>query len=206
MNHDRGPLLVASGDDLTLVRAEETEHERVTRLGYDEKTGEVCIDGVIDAELGSWFAAVHRRLTHLGHDNVLVHLNTEGGDCQSMLMFCDTVRASQHPVTVRALGNVCSAGVLMLACADRRLVTRNCVMMIHQHASSGEGDGLRYQESKERRKWEDWLHTRMIELMAEYSGKEVSYWRRILEKRPEHWLLGGHAIVEEGLADEVVPY
>lgn len=195
--------------ELTLIHVQEDRFSRIQRLGFDEDTATVQVDGAIDEEFGGWFSEVHHYLVHrpTGQEVITVKLNTGGGDVQSMFMFCDTVRMSPAPIHIIGHGNVCSAGVLMLACGHKRFVTRHCVMMVHQYAHSGdEGDGLRYQEAKERRKWEDWTHQRMIELMAEYSGRDVRYWKGVFEKKPEHWLLGGQQIVEEGLADEVLPY
>ena len=195
--------------DHTLVhlQSEEREYERVQRVKFSEATREMFIDGEIDTDLGDWFTQIHRYLTYQpGADPITVYLNTGGGDVQSMMMFVDTVRASRVPITIIGYGNVCSAGVLMLACGHDRLVTHHCVMMVHQYAQEGESGEIRYGEAKERRKWEDWTHTRMIELMAEFSGKDVKYWKSVFEKKPEHWLLGGQAIVDEGLADSVVPW
>ena len=189
------------------LQSEEREYERIQRVKFSEAAREMFKDGEIDSDLGDWFTQIHRYLTHQpGGDPITVYLNTNGGDVQSMMMFIDVVRASRVPITIIGHGNVCSAGVLMLAWGHHRLVTHHCVMMVHQYAQDGESDGLRYAEAKERRKWEDWTHTRMIELMAEFSGKDVKYWKGVFEKKPEHWLLGGQAIVDEGLADSVVPW
>lgn len=194
--------------EVTLIHAQEAPFDLVMRRNFNEATREIFVDDGIDPDFGGWFLKVHRYLCAgvAAEKPITVWLNTGGGDVQSMFMFCDTVKNSRAPITVIGHGNVCSAGVLMLAAGHKRLVTRHVVMMVHQYASDGESEGLRYAEAKERRKWEDWTHVRMIELMAEYSGRDVKYWKSVFDKKPEHWLLGGQEIVDEGLADEVLPY
>lgn len=193
---------------LNLVHAQELPWEQQVRIGFNEERRIIYVYDTIETDFGDWFLKVYDHLALLSPDPIQVRINTEGGDCQSMFEFIDIVRGGSVEVHVTGIGNVCSAGVLMLACGHRRFVSRHCVMMVHQY-THGEGpSGLRYTDAKDRRKWEDWTHVRMIELMAEFSSnedKDVKYWKGILERKGEHWLFG-QDIVDEGLADEVLPW
>lgn len=204
------------GPTLNLVHGKAHPYDQIHRLAFNENSREIFVDGVIDEDFGGWFNEVHRYLTQpygltapplitdCSEEPITVWLNTGGGDVQSMFMFYDIVKASPVDITVRGYGNVCSAGVLMLACAHKRQVSKNCVMMIHQYSVDDMAGG-RYQEMKDRRKWADWTHNRMIELYAECTPPQFDarYWKGIFERKDEYWLLGGQAIVDSGLADEV---
>ena len=90
-----------------------------------------------------------------------------------------------------------------MACADERYVTESCMWMTHQASGFGSW-GLRLDESQSRRDADDWMESHWCRLMARYTPKTAKQWAKITKDRAEWWLLGGEAIVKEGLADEVV--
>lgn len=160
--------------------------------------------GEIEEDTGGWFALVLAHLNALSSAPIRLYLNTPGGDTTSMFAIHDAIRASHAQVHVIGTGQVCSAGVLILACGHRRFVTESCCLMSHE-PTLGDGElGLRAAQS--RRKWEDWTQSWWCTLMARYSppDKGAAWWQKITEKKAEFWLLGGRAIVEAGLADWVL--
>ena len=168
---------------------------------------EIHIIDEISDEDGSWFTRCVRWLEGRedGWRSIRVVLNTPGGDVESMFAIHDAMRSTPCAVEVLAVGQVCSAGVLLLACGDRRLVTENLVLMSHESHGGGDAE-LGFRASKDRRKYEDWQHNRWCELMGRYSppDKDGDWWKRNTRQQAEYWLLGGAKIVEAGLADEVV--
>lgn len=168
-------------------------------------TREIFIGEEISEDFGGWFTKVFRYLLLLNHDPITVWLNTPGGDEESSLVFHDLVITSPAKVTIVGTGSICSAGVLMLACGHHRFVTENCVLMSHESRSSGESS-LRHSEAKERRKWEDWMHSRWFELMGRCTSphnpeRDAAFWKRKTEGKAEYWLLGAQAIIADGIAD-----
>lgn len=176
-------------------------------LEVSEGTREIFVTDDIEDDFGRWFTMVFRRLLALSSKPITVWLNTPGGDEEGMLVFYDLVTTSPAPVTIVATGSVCSAGVLMLACGHNRLVTENCTLMSHESRGLG-GPDLRHSESKERRKWEDWLHEQWFELMGRCCTRtrpesDAKFWKRVTEKKAEYWLLGGQQIIDAGIADAI---
>lgn len=183
---------------------EETAFDQVQRLSFDLHERVIWVCDEIETDFGGWFAQVMRAMeANCSTKSVTVWLNTPGGDVQSMFAFYDIVQASKLEVIGIGHGQVVSAGVLMMACCNTRYVTENCVLMSHEGADYDSG-GLRYSEAKERRKWEDWTHARWCELMARHTPHDAAYWRSLTNRKAEYWLLGGEAIVAEGLADKVI--
>lgn len=154
----------------------------------------------IDEEAYSKFVAAFRYLEETdGPINII--LCTPGGDVSYMFSMYDMIRASKKEITVIGTGEVCSAGVLLLACGHKRIVTENCVLMSHAGSADMEGD---YETIKARMKWLDWTQERWAVLMARHTPQDTSWWKRWTKKEAEIWFLGGDEIVAKGLADAVL--
>ena len=170
-------------------------------LRLNPNSREIFIIGEISEDFQEWFATSFRYLVSLNNKPIIIWLSTGGGLVEGSYVFHDLVRASSAHVIIIGTGSIASAGVLMLACGHKRYVTESCVVMSHEGSISWE-EG-RYSEIKDRRKFEDWNMTHWYELMGRYS-KDKSYWKNVTSKQAEYWILGGAAIVEEGLADAVL--
>lgn len=201
--------LYADEDELDIHPAPSITHLHNTFVL--PKSREIYLTEEILDETGSWFVRCVRWLETHGEfgrsftDPIRVVLNTPGGDVESMFAIHDAIRSTPCPVQVIGIGNVCSAGVLLLACGDQRLVTENLVLMSHE--SHGSEEGLGFRASQDRMKFRKWQHNRWCELMARYTSdieKDAGWWKRKTERQAEYWLLGGQAIVDAGLADFVI--
>lgn len=171
-------------------------------MGMDWVQRELYVCGEIDSDDAERFTVLVRQL-EASAAPFRVLINTPGGDVGAMHTFVDLIRSSPCPVETVGVGEVCSAGNLMLACGDWRRVTENCVFMAHEYTL--DGGELGYRAGKDRRKLHDWLHVRWAELMARYTERDEAWWKRQVAAG-ELWLLGGQAMVDVGLADEVIPF
>jgi ATP-dependent Clp protease protease subunit len=147
------------------------------------------------------FTAFQRMLDDDQEKSIRFFINTPGGDETYMLSLYDLIITSPVKIKTVGIGEVSSAGVLLLAAGHERYVSENCVLMSHQGSYSLEG---KYEDAKARMEWINWVEKRWAELMARHSGKDTSYWKRITKKEAELWILGGQAIVDAGLADVVI--
>lgn len=173
----------------------------IQALHLNPKTREMFVVGEITEDFSDWFITSLRYLNSLNSDPITIWLSTEGGSVEGALVFHDLVRLSGSPITVIGTGSVASAGVLMLACGHKRYVTESCVLMSHE--GSIDWQEGKYSELKDRRKYEDWIMSNWYELMGRYA-KDPAHWKSITSRKAEYWLLGGKAIVEEGLADAIL--
>lgn len=188
-------LEIDESEDTKLIPAPMLAH--VANMGVDWQERVIYLDGEIHEGTGPWFWLV---LNRLGTAPVNVHLNTPGGDEVSMFAIHDAIRR-HGAVQVTAYGQVCSAGVLILACAHSRAVTPSTILMSHESTTS-QGE-LGYRAAKDRRKVDDWFHEYWCELMGRYTPNDAKWWKATTEKKAEFWLLGGEAIVQAGIADFV---
>lgn len=185
------------GDNVELMPAPGIAH--VINLGLDWEKRIIHVSGEIGSGDGEWFWTVIERLGR--EEPVEVHINTPGGDVDSMFAMHDAIRRHGKVTTV-GYGQVCSAGVLLLACGHKRFVAESTILMSHE--TTGSAGELGYRAAKDRRKVDDWIHVYWAELMARYTPMDAAWWRRKTEKTAEYWLLGGKEIVEQGLADEIL--
>jgi ATP-dependent protease ClpP protease subunit len=134
---------------------------------------------------------------------IKMFISTPGGYTTYMFLLYDLMRSARNPFITIGVGQVESAGVLILAAGHRRLVAENCILMSHE----GESDliGVKTSTAKARMKMITHLEKRWCELMAKHTEKDVAYWTKTNKVNPELWLLGGKEIVEEKIADVIVP-
>jgi len=71
---------------------------------------------------------------------ITIHMNTMGGDWYHGMAMFRAIRACRSHVTVVAWAYACSMGSIILQAADTRIVTQNCVVMIHDGSDSIGGD------------------------------------------------------------------
>ena len=190
-----------------LVPVPEIAH--IVKHSVDMVTRTIFIGEEIEEDFGAWFTTVIQYLERLNDRPVTIWLNTSGGDVTSMFVFHDLVRASKLHITIIATGQVCSAGVLMLACGHTRLVTEGCVLMSHRGQGFMGGD---LETMEARMKYHKWCEDHWAVLMDRYTPVEVDgnlrdykYWFALGKKRAEWWVFGGEAIVKEGIADFIYP-
>jgi ATP-dependent protease ClpP protease subunit len=186
--------------------APELMHIQLMDVDLDKR--ELYVGGDIEEDFGSWFTATLRYLENRSHDPITVWLNTPGGSVLSMFTFHDLVRKSPCEIIIIATGQVCSAGVLMLACGNKRLVTESTILMSHRGEDAIIGS---LEQMEAQMKVQKWFEEHWAELMARYTpetgpdGKprDQRYWFQLGKKNAEWWITGGAAIIAEGLADGI---
>ena len=137
--------------EVKLVPATRLSH--LINLGVDEGQRTIYLDGEIEEDSGSWFNQI---VCHMGPEQINVHINTPGGDEVSMFAIYDVIQRHGN-IKAYGFGQVCSAGVLILAgCQDREVAPSTILMSHESHGSAGE---LGYQAAKDRRKVDDFFRS-----------------------------------------------
>lgn len=191
---------------MTPVPAPEFAH--IQSMNVNLRTREVFVGGEITPDFGDWFTSVIRYLEMKSAEPIICWLNTPGGDVQSMFTFHDLVRSSTCKVITIGVGQVCSAGVLMLACGNRRLVTESCILMSHRSEDQLIGN---LEQMEAQMKVVKWSEEHWAELMNRYSpeqgpdgkARDARYWFQLGKKTTEWWITGGANIIAEGIADAI---
>lgn len=200
--------IIHVAEELTAMAADQLAPapylSHVAKTGVDIPGRRIYL-GEIETGTSEWVAQALGHMADRGIVAAELWLNSPGGDVTEMFALHDLIRTNRTRVSLNTVGYgmVASAACLLLACSPHRVVTESCVFMSHESRGFG-GDDLSFGEAKDRRKWEDWSHEWWCELMSRYTPMDASWWKRTTERKAEYWLLGGKAIVEAGIADEVL--
>jgi ATP-dependent Clp protease protease subunit len=199
-------LVIAIEDLQVPVPVPELSH--IQNMNVNLKTRELFVAGDITDEFGDWFTCVMRYLESQSSDPIVIWLNTPGGDVSSMFTFHDLVRASACEVITIGTGQVCSAGVLMLACGNQRLVTESTILMSHRSEEQIIGNLEAMEAQIEVVKWSEKHWGVLMDRYSDETGpdgksRDARYWFQLGKKTTEWWITGGEAIIAEGIADAI---
>lgn len=154
----------------------------------------------IDARVASNIIKGLHILEHVNTNPIKIYLNSVGGEVYHALAIYDAIRSCTSHVTIRGMGQVMSAGAIILQASESRLLSPNATVMLHDGQDGYEGHPRDFERWAE---WSKHMRSRIYEIFAERSGKEPSYWRR---KMDHDMILTSDQAVAEGLADSVVPH
>lgn len=129
---------------------------------------------------------------------IKIIINSQGGDFYQGLAMYDAIRRSPCYIEILATGQCMSAASIILQAADKRVVSKSCVLMIHDGQDSliGSPNDIKRQADF------GMIHQQMMyQAYAEKSGKPSSYWKK---KCQRDYYVTAEQAVAEGLADEVI--
>lgn len=130
--------------------------------------------------------------------HITIYLSTYGGDIYEMNAMYDAMRLVKCPIHTIGIGKVMSAGVLVLAAGDRRSVTENTSIMMHQVSTEIYGSvtdlSIEVKHTKA-------LQDSMYKLYSKYTGKPIKQLETDLKS--DKYLTAQEAL-EYGLVDEVI--
>jgi len=129
---------------------------------------------------------------------VIVELNSEGGTAHDALGFVGRMRNSPCFISVIAHGLVASAAVIILAYGDKRSMSREAWVMVHE--DSGEVDGSTSEKEKVV------LHSKRMERQWAYllALKTTTTYEKWLQLHKDTTFLEAKECLELGLIDEVI--
>jgi len=118
-------------------------------------TGELFLHGYvgndseeqeIDYRVASSFIKNLSYLNHVFSDDILIHLNSIGGNWTDAMTIYDFIKYSRLHITILGHGNVSSSGTIIMQAADTRVLMPNCQFMIHFGIFSVDSDHLTAKE------------------------------------------------------------
>jgi len=94
-----------------------------------DSQGIIYLQGEVDSKM---YETAIKGLAELSYvEDIVIVLNTEGGCVYQALAIHDAIKLSTVPVRILCCGPVMSAGVIILAAAEKRVATKNAQFMIH---------------------------------------------------------------------------
>lgn len=141
--------------------------------GVDFQRRVIKITGDIDQET---FNLVDAALTEMEAESraaVTVKIDSPGGEVYQAMAIVGRLKESKCQIITKGYGAVMSAATLILACGDKRQMSKHAWFM-HHEASYGldgkhsEAKAVVAQVEREEKQWAEW--------MAEFSKKPKEYW------------------------------
>lgn len=146
-----------------------------------------------------WITYEHTQTDRPSH--LCLYVNSGGGDLYNAFALIDMMHASQIPVYTIGLGNVMSAGALILACGAKghRYVAKHTGIMMHQFYSDMEG---KEHELVAAMKELEYCRARVSDLLVTHCGISTKCAQEKLLQPSDTWLTADEAIKIK-LADKI---
>ena len=127
-----------------------------------------------------------------------------GGDWDAGMAIYDAMRLCKSPITMVCYGRVRSMGTVILQAADKRIITRDCLFMIH-HGSFGLEE-MHSKDAMANAKYNEVITDRMLDIyLSRIREKKPRYKKQQLEDLMAYdCFLPAQDAVNLGLADEVI--
>ena len=178
----------------------------IEQYGIDLKNRRLYLVGEIDIETAQEVSQQLLFLTSEIHfpssylDPITLIINSPGGCDDMMYYLYDSVTTCPAEVVSIGTGMVCSAAVLILACADRRYATSNCWLMTHKGKANIEGDD---DEIASQAELNAKLSDRYWKLLERHSTKTALQWYKKSKSEGELWL-DAEGMIKWGLIDGII--
>ncbi len=174
----------------------------VRAAGSEDADNTISILDVIGSD---WFGEgvtakrIAAALRVIGERDVVVNLNSPGGDYFEGLAIYNMLREHKGEVTVKILGLAASAASVIAMAGDQVQIARAGFLMIHNTwvVAMGDKNGLR-----EVADWLEPFDSAAADIYAARTGLEAKEIARMLDR--ETWIPGSQA-VDDGFADELLP-
>lgn len=131
-------------------------------------------------------------------EGIKIILNSPGGDVFQGLAIYDAIKRSPCHIEILATGQCMSAASIILQAADKRILSENCTVMVHEGEDSNSGspaDVLAWA------KFGQHINKIMYNIYALRTNKPASYWQKKCQK---DYILTSQEALAEGLADEII--
>ena len=187
---------------------EEVEEEEEVTIEIKVENNDMYIYSEITRELALNFSIELKKLEKkllcmsiqfdIPVPEIKIHINSEGGDLFAGLSMSDAIRICKVPVTTIIEGEAASAATIISVVADKRMITKNSHMLIHQMSTSFWG---KYNEFLDEMKNQKTLMDIMKKIYNKYTNITIKELNVCLKKdiywTPEYCL-------ENGLVDEIL--
>lgn len=164
----------------------------------DRKLSTIYVIGEITQRMASTFRK-HIRSLEQTASNIVVEINSGGGDVEAGLAMVDSIRLCSKPVTTRAAGQAMSMASVLLAVGKKREALRLSTVMVHQasFAVAARADEIETEVKELMR-----LETLCWAILDDRCGKPTGHWEKLCGRKNKY--LSAEQAKAEGLIDEVL--
>lgn len=128
---------------------------------------------IITGQTGDRVIAELKRLENENLEPINIYINTDGGNAFAMMRIVDQIKLSSAPIYTICNGIAASAGAWILAAGNKRFMTENAKVMIHEASRVFYVESLTADEMRDAAEHTDELNKKVIQMLAEMTGQEA---------------------------------
>lgn len=178
---------------------DEHSHEENAPEGFSGDSSRIWIHEVTPALA----AQVSNAIWDIAQKNpgpILLYIDSPGGDVDAMATIIAAMESIPNPIITVAMGKAMSAGAIILAHGDMRLVSPHARVMVHEVSSGAIGNvNDMVADAQENVRVNDYWMRRM----AKVTGRTVKQFKKLFTNERRELYFGPQEAVEFGLADAV---
>ena len=167
--------------------------------GIDFANRSVQLTGIVGDDFDfSYVDNVLSELERQSKRSITLKLNSAGGSVVEALAIVGRIRASKCKIVIEGFGVIQSAATMILACGDKRRVSKYAMIMHHQahYGMEGKHKDVKHfveQLEKEEKLWCKWLE--------EFTGKEAEFWYKSAYR---DFYITAEEALNYGIVDEII--
>lgn len=160
----------------------------------------INIIGEIDDTSYAEFVEQLDDLESIIDDDITIELNSCGGDAISALAFYDRIRLSKNNITIYVLGAAQSAAVVILAAGDKRIMSKNAWVMVHEDTIVLPEDA-RVSDVEKNAQVSRRLEDQWNKILEQETGTSAETWEQL---HAEETYLDANECLKLGLVDKII--
>ena len=132
-----------------------------------------------------------------------LYVNTPGGDLYEMFALIDIMKTSYHHISTVGIGQIMSAGFLIMASGSQgyRYIGKNTGIMNHQHSDNLDA---KMHDIRAQMKENQNCEARCLQILKEATGMTVQEVRNKFIKNPSDQYYTAKQLVDLGIADDIL--
>lgn len=130
---------------------------------------------------------------------IVIYINSYGGNVDSLNLLLDTFNEVPNEIITVCMGTAMSVGAILLSAGDKRFVSPNARIMMHEVSSQSAGTAteLKDQTAETLR-----LNKQLLKIISKNTGKSLAQIRTMLKNKPDVFFTAKEAL-RFGLVDYI---
>jgi ATP-dependent protease ClpP protease subunit len=134
-----------------------------------------------------------------GKQKITIRISTYGGEIHSMNQIVARIQRCPRYIQIEGYGKIMSAGLCILACGDKRLLSRFCEVMHHE--VSYYNDWAKHKDQKNYIEQTEKSELKRFQLLEDLTGTPVQIWKNLADGPDKY--IDPEDCVKLGLVDEL---
>jgi len=180
--------------DLEMRAQEKAQDHHHLFYSFDDTISSATVDRCI-TQLTTWM-----RMNEPGTE-MEIQFNSPGGEIvagMALFDFVHTLRVKGYVITTSAIGMAASMAGILLQAGDKRIMGRQCWLMIHEASFGAVG---KFGEVEDRVGWIKQVQERILDIFTKRSSMEKEAIREKWERKD--WWISAEEALDLGFIDEI---